>query len=115
MTTTIGGLSTSVIAVVAVGGIGALLILITVAGFCCELPARLRRRKASKEGRISPHMNETDVEKNESTVSVTEVNDQGSQISKTTQQTRASSPLCTCEHPNFITNRPAGQPLRAHP
>ncbi|KAH7400925.1 hypothetical protein DE146DRAFT_631973 [Phaeosphaeria sp. MPI-PUGE-AT-0046c] len=112
MTTTVGGLSTSVIAVIAVSGIGALLILITVAGFCCDLPARLRRRKNAKEGgRASPLMDEVDLEKRESTISVRDVS---SQHSKSTQQAWAPLPLCACEHPNPITNQSAIHSSRMH-
>jgi hypothetical protein len=114
MTTTIGGLSTSVIAVIAVGGIGLLLILIVFIGFCCDLPARLRRRKAAKERRTRPQLNDVDVEKNQTTVSIIDLNDQSSQISKSTQYTRAPSPLCTCEHPNIVINETAVQVPRMH-
>lgn len=114
MTTTIGGLSTSVIAAIAVGGVGLLLILIVVIGFCCDLPARLRRRKAAKEGQTRAPLNDFDVEKNEPSVSVTTLNDQSSQISKSTQHTRAPSPLCTCEHPNIVTYETAAQVPRMH-
>ncbi|OAL00659.1 hypothetical protein IQ06DRAFT_348009 [Phaeosphaeriaceae sp. SRC1lsM3a] len=114
MTTSIGGLSTSVIAVIAVGAVGALLILITVVGFCCDLPARLRRRRAAQGGRTSPEMNEVDMEKNEPSISVTDVNSQGSQYSKSTRSTRAPSLLCTCEHPNPITNQTAVHSPQIH-
>lgn len=115
MTTTIGALSTSVIAVIAVGGIGFLLVLVVVIGYCRDLPARFRRRKALKEGQISSHMDDIDVEKNKHGVSVKEVDDHNSQTSKSTQQTRAPSPLCTCEHPNIVTNETAVHLPPMHP
>jgi hypothetical protein len=116
MTASIGGLSTAVLAVIAVGGVAAFLALITITAFCFDLPARRRRRKAAKEGgRKSPDMNEIDVEKNEPTVSVTEVDSQTSQSSKSTQDTRAPSPVCRCEHPNPVSPRVAMQPPRLPP
>lgn len=102
MTARIGGLSTAVIAVIAVGGVAVLLAAITISAWCCDLPAKRRRRKAIKNGgRISPDMDEVDVEKNEPTVSVTAIDSQVNQISKNGQDTRAPSPVCRCEHPSL--------------
>jgi hypothetical protein len=116
MTASVGGVSTSVIAVIAVSGIGGLLALITITAWLCDLPARLRRRKAAKEGgRQSPGMDEVeaDVEKNEPTVSVTEVN---SQIGQTSQVIRALSPVCQCEHPSIPPRTATQSPrLPSHP
>ncbi|KAF1921114.1 hypothetical protein BDU57DRAFT_37681 [Ampelomyces quisqualis] len=100
----IGPLSSSVVAIIAVGGVAVLLALITITAFCCNLPARLRRKKAAKEtGRESPMMEDLDVEKNEPTVSVTAVDSQASPISKGSQGTRAPSPVCTCECPKPLS------------
>ena len=114
MTTTIGGLSTSVIAVIAVGGVGLLLVLVVIIGYCRDLPARFRRRKATKEEQISSHMNDIDVEKNESSISVKETYDQNSQTSRSTEHTQAPSPLCTCEHPNIVTYQNVAQTPPMH-
>jgi len=110
MTASAGGLSTAIIAVIAAGGIFGLLALITITAFLCDLPNRIRRRKAAKEGgRKSPIMDEVDVEKAEPAVSVTEVNSQISQVTKSSKITRAPSPECQCAHPNplpRITTQP---------
>jgi hypothetical protein len=101
MTASIGPLSSSVVAVIAVGGVAVLLALVTITAYCADLPARFRRRKAAKEtGRRSPIMEDLDVEKNEPAVSVTAFDSQASQISKGIHDTRAPSPECTCEYPN---------------
>lgn len=115
MTTSIGPLSSSVVAVIAVGGVAVLLALITITAYCCALPARLRRRKAAKEtGRKSPMIEDLDVEKNEPAVSVTAVDSQASQISKSTYGTRAPSPVCNCEHPNPLPPHAHSQRLFPH-
>jgi len=102
MTAHIGGLSTAVIAVIAVGGVAVLLAAITISAWCCDLPAKRRRRKAIKNGgKISPDMDEVDVEKNEPAVSVTAVDSQVNRNSKSGQDTRAPSPVCRCEHPSL--------------
>jgi hypothetical protein len=113
MTASIGALSTPIIAAIIVGGIAALLILITVTAYFCDLPANLRRKKAAKEsGRKSPIMDEVDVEKGEPVVTVTEVN---SQTSKSSKDTRAPSPVCQCEHPHPASPSITIQPPRLPP
>ncbi|KAF2028050.1 hypothetical protein EK21DRAFT_114253 [Setomelanomma holmii] len=113
MTASIGGLSTAIIAVIAAGGIFGLLALITITSFLCNIPKRLREKKAAKEGggRKSTDMNEVDVEKGAPAVSVTEVGSQVSHISKSTQSTRPPSPECRCEHPMPMPQVPT--PMRS--
>jgi hypothetical protein len=116
MTAQIGGLSTAVIAVIAVSGVAVLLAVIIISAWCCDLPAKRRRRQAMKNGgRTSPDMDEVDVEKNAPIVSVTEVDSQASQISKSGQDTRAPSPVCQCEHPNPSSPEVEMQPPRISP
>jgi hypothetical protein len=108
MTGTIGGLSTPIIAVIAVLGIGGILVLITVTAYFIDLPGRIRRKNAAKEdGRKSPIMDEPDVEKGDPIVEVMEVN---SQSSYSSQNTRAPSPVCQCEHPHPASPRLAMTP-----
>lgn len=110
MTASVGKLSAAVIAVIAVGGVAVLLAAITITAWCCALPARLRKRKAGIERRVSPDMDEVDVEKTAASVSVTAVDSQASQMSKSGQDTRAPSPVCQCEHPNPASIRVTTQP-----
>lgn len=100
MTASAGGLSTAIIAVIVAGGIFGLLALITITAFICDLPKRMQRRKAAKEGKTAPVIDEVDAEKAAPTVSVTEVGSQRSQFTTSNQTTRAPSPECQCAHPN---------------
>jgi hypothetical protein len=119
MTTSIGGMSTSVLAVISVAGVGALLALITITAWLYDLPARRRRKQAAKDretGRWSASMNEAevDVEKNEPAVSVTETHSLNSQPSKSTLAPRAQSPLCQCECPSIMPPSAMHSPLPSH-
>ncbi|KAF2828422.1 hypothetical protein CC86DRAFT_288757 [Ophiobolus disseminans] len=111
MTASVGGISTPIIAVIAVGGVFVLLALITITAFICDLPSRMRRRKAAKNGgKQSNTSEEVDAEKGEPTISVTEVDSQTSQITKSSQITRAPSPECQCAHPMPVPRVPAQSP-----
>jgi hypothetical protein len=107
MTGKIGGLSTPIIAMIAVLGIAGLLILTTVLAFLVDLPGRIRRNKAAKQDGRKSIMDEADVEKAEPVVTVTEMN---SQSSYSSQDTRAPSPVCQCEHPHPVSPRLAMAP-----
>jgi|TARA_R110002003_G_scaffold127_12_gene12011 hypothetical protein len=108
MTASVGGLSTAIIAAICAGGIFGLLALITITSFCFDIPNRLRKRKAAKEGGgKSSLMEEDDMEKGVPAVSVTEVDSQVSHITKSSQTTRAPSPECRCEHPSPMPRVPA--------
>jgi hypothetical protein len=84
MTGKIGGLSTPIIAMIAVLGIAGLLILTTVLAFLVDLPGRIRRNKAAKQDGRKSIMDEADVEKAEPVVTVTEMNSQSSYSSQDT-------------------------------
>lgn len=122
MTASIGKLSTPIIAAIVVGGIFVVLALITITAYLCDLPARMRKAKALKASGQKPSImsDDADMEKGEVTVSVTEVNSQMSQISKSSQSTlgtRTTSPevMCQCEHPQPIPNRMPSFPKSAVP
>lgn len=106
MTASIGGLSASVIAAITVGGIGALIALVIIISYLCDMPKRLRKKEANKVlGGKATTMNGTeDIEKGKPAASMTEVDSQITRITKNnnngayTMSTRTPSPVCECEH-----------------
>ncbi|KAH8732328.1 hypothetical protein GQ44DRAFT_602193 [Phaeosphaeriaceae sp. PMI808] len=104
MTGKIGPLAAPIVALIVAGGIFVCLVLITLTAWLCDLPNRIRRRKAAKKnGNPRTILDDAEVEKGEPDVSVTEVDSQVSQVSKSSQNTRAPSPECQCQHPNIYS------------
>jgi hypothetical protein len=92
---------------IAVLGVAGLLILTTILAFLFDLPRRIRRNKADKKDGQKSIMEEADAEKAEPVVTVTDMN---SQSSYSSQDTRAPSPVCQCEHPHPASPRLAMAP-----
>ncbi|KAF2852420.1 hypothetical protein T440DRAFT_506797 [Plenodomus tracheiphilus IPT5] len=103
MTASLGGLSTSIIAVIAAGGIFGLLALIIITAVLLDMPKRLKRRQnkgiMEETGRASP-ASITDAEKGTIKVSETEVQSTNASTHHSSlRPTRPVSPDCQCEHP----------------
>lgn len=105
MTAKLGGLSASVIAAIAAGGIFGLLALIIITAVILDLPKRMKRKQNTgimeDSGRKSPDI--TEVEKGSVDVSTTEVS---TTSYSSMQPTRPASPECTCQHPIVSPNPP---------
>ncbi|KAH7380712.1 hypothetical protein BKA66DRAFT_442251 [Pyrenochaeta sp. MPI-SDFR-AT-0127] len=105
MTAKIGGLSASVIAAIAAGGVFGLLAIIIIAALILDFPKRMQRRKETGimevSGKKSPDI--TEVEKGSVDVSATEVS---TTSYSSMRPTRPASPECTCEHPVVSPNPP---------
>ncbi|KAF1842435.1 uncharacterized protein K460DRAFT_370401 [Cucurbitaria berberidis CBS 394.84] len=109
MTAKIGGLSASVIAAIAAGGIFGLLAITIILAVLCDIPKRMKRRKHTgimePSGKKSLEISE--VEKGSVDASVTEVPSTNSSTNySSVQPTRPASPECHCEHPVASPNPP---------
>ncbi|KAH9871838.1 hypothetical protein J1614_006095 [Plenodomus biglobosus] len=108
MTTTMGGLSTSVVAVIAAGGIFGLLALIVITAVILDLPKRMKRRQnkgiMEETGRESP-TGIMDAEKGPMKICEAEVQSTNTSTHHLNMRpTRPESPECHCEHPAITYN-----------
>lgn len=108
--TKLGGLSTSVIAAIAAGGIFGLLAICIGLSILFDLPKRLKRKQ--DDGIMEPSSKKSleisEVEKGSVDASVTEVSlkTNSSTNYSSMYPTRPASPECTCEHPVVSHNPP---------
>lgn len=110
MTKTLGGLSLSVIAVIAVGGVAVLLAIMIGLAVLFDLPKRMKRKQ--DDGIMEPSSKKSleisEVEKGSVDASITEVSlkTNSSTNYSSMYPTRPASPECSCEHPVVSHNPP---------
>ncbi|KAG9192298.1 hypothetical protein G6011_11032 [Alternaria panax] len=109
----IGGLSTSIIAVIAVGGVAGLLALIVITAVIMDIPKRLRQKentgimaaeemeKKSMDIDKKP-MGIDEMEKGTLKVSITETSMRSPSQYSSTQVDRSPSPECQCAYPSIV-------------
>jgi hypothetical protein len=109
MTAHVGGLSVSVIAVIAAAGIFGLLGAIVIIAVIIDIPKRLKRKQ--HQGIMEPSgkrsLEISEAEKGSVNVSANEVSSQNSTTNYSGMRpTRPASPDCHCEHSNIAQNPP---------
>jgi hypothetical protein len=102
----IGGLSSSIVAVIAVGGVAGLLALLVIGAYLADIPKRMRQKKntgimaAEEMEKKSLDINE--MEKGALKVSTTERSMRSPSQYSSTQFDRPASPECKCAHPSIV-------------
>lgn len=106
MTAKVGGLSASIIALIAVGGVAGLLAILVLTAVIFDIPKRLRR----KQNKTLMDEDEKDVdveEKGPITVTEAEVlSTKASTNFSSIRPARPASPECQCEHPTVSPQPP---------
>jgi len=104
----LGGLSTSVVAIIAVGGVAGLLALIVVTSLILDIPKRMKQKKNT--GLMAPEEMEKksveidDAEKGAIKQTTREISVQSPSLYSSTYIARPASPECQCAHPSIVVH-----------
>ncbi|KAB2105804.1 hypothetical protein AG0111_0g5641 [Alternaria gaisen] len=109
----LGGLSTSIVAVIAVGGVAGLLALIVVAAIIMDIPKRMKKKKNTGI-MVAEEMEKKSMDIEEKSLRINEMGKGAPKVSTTrtsmrspsqyssTQVDRSTSPECQCAHPSIV-------------
>jgi hypothetical protein len=103
---TIGGLSTSVVAIIAVGGVAGLLALIVVTALILDIPKRMKQKKntglMAAEEMEKKSMEIEDTEKAPTKQSSRAISVRSPSLYSSMHIVRPASPECQCAHPSIV-------------